>query len=83
MDLISLQKKYPNVTFSQADHCINPRNEGQTFYPLGAPKPERVEGNFVRMVNVCGGADTVRASNVEAIHRLAAYHEKVAARHVK
>lgn len=81
MNLEELKKQYPNVKFSTQDHCINPRDEGQTFYPLGAPKPERIEGSFIRIQNVCGGADTVRASNAEAIHRLAAWHEEVATRH--
>ena len=72
--LQTLRKQYPLVNFFEVDHTMHPRNESAS-YPFGAPKPKRVEGEFIRMENPMGGADTVIASDSEAIHRLAAWHQ--------
>jgi hypothetical protein len=72
--IADLKKKFPLVNFSRVDHTWNPRNE-DAFYPLGAPKPERIEGDFIRMENPMGGAHTVSATNVEAIYRIAEWYQ--------
>jgi hypothetical protein len=69
-----LKKEFPLVNFFKVDHVLIPRNEDAS-YPFGAPKPERIEGDFIRLENPMGGADTVRASDVEAIRRIAAWHQ--------
>ena len=73
-NMTTLRKQYPLVNFKEVDHTMHPRNESAS-YPFGAPKPKRVEGEFIRMENPMGGADTVLASDSEAIHRLAAWHQ--------
>jgi hypothetical protein len=74
MNIETLKNKFTLVSFSLVDHMINPRNE-DAHYPLGAPKPERLDGEFIRMQNPMGGADTVPVSNVDAILRLAEWHQ--------
>ena len=74
MNTTELKRLFPLINFSEVDHSINPRNE-DAFYPLGAPKPERIEGKFIRIENPMGGADTVLASNEAAIMELAAWHQ--------
>lgn len=70
----NLKKEFPLVHFERVDHVIVPRNEDAS-YPFGLPKPNRVNGDFIRIVNPMGGADTVRASNTKEILRLAAWHQ--------
>ena len=69
-----LKKEFPLVHFFKVDHVIIPRNEDAS-YPFGMPKPDRIKGEFIRMENPMGGADTVRAADVEGIRRLAAWHQ--------
>ena len=69
-----LKERFPLVSFEMVDHAINPRNE-DAFYPLGAPKPERISGDFIRIENPMGGADVVAKDNFDAIYRLAAWHQ--------
>ena len=75
MNINELKKQFPLINFKRVDHVINPRNE-DAFYPFGAPRPERIDGNFIRIENPMGGADTVPASDIEALLRLAAWHQK-------
>jgi len=72
--LQTLRKQYPLVNFKASSKLTIQCNESAS-YPFGAPKPRRVEGEFIRMENPMGGADTVLASDSEAIHRLAAWHQ--------
>ena len=74
MNISELKKQFPLVAFEEKDHVINPRNE-DAFYPKGSPRPERIEGDFIRMENPMGGADTVHSSDTEAILRLAEWHQ--------
>jgi len=72
----ALQAQYPNVKFSTQQGATFQRNES-AFYPGNSPAPEVCSGLFVRMENCKGGADVVLASNVEAVHTLAAWHNSV------
>jgi len=78
--LENLKKQFPYVTFTRVTERFNPRNEGETFYPFGAPKGETEKGDFVRMTNVKGGADTVSITNKEGMLKLAAFHQQVGVR---
>lgn len=79
MNIKILKEKFPSVVFKECTEKYIPRNE-DAFYPLGCPKGETVKGKFIRMVNVNGGADTVDASNTDAILRLAEWHQEVSMR---
>lgn len=74
MIIEQLKKEFPLVNFKKVDHILIPRNEDAS-YPFGLPRPDRIEGEFVRIENPMGGADSVRASNVDEIRRLAAWHQ--------
>lgn len=69
-----LKRKFPLVHFEKVDEVVIPRNE-DACYPGGLPRPNRVNGDFVRIQNPMGGADVVRASDVKEIYRLAAWHQ--------
>ena len=69
-----LKKEFPLINFKKVDECVIPRNE-EASYPFGMPKPDRIKGEFIRMENPMGGADTVRASNIKEVYRLAAWHQ--------
>jgi len=74
-----LRRDFPLVSFTRVNTLVNPRNE-DAFYPLGCPKPEVTIGDFIRIANKMGGADTVRASNIDAIERLASWHQEASVR---
>jgi len=74
IDLNELRTKFPLVDFERVDRAFVPRSE-DACYPFGCPKGYWVEGDFIRLQNPMGGADTVRASNVEEIYWLAAWHQ--------
>jgi hypothetical protein len=69
-----LKKEFPLVNFEWVDHCVVPRNESAS-YPFGNPKPEVIKGDFIRIQNPMGGADTVRSSDIKKIRYLAAWHQ--------
>lgn len=69
-----LKSEFPLVHFERVKEIVIPRNEDAS-YPSGLPRPERIEGDFIRIQNPMGGADTVSAANVEEILRLAAWHQ--------
>ena len=70
-----LSKLYPNVKFSLVSELINQPHE-DAFYPHGGqPKASRETGEFLRMENIHGGADTLRLSS-ENIHNLADWHNQ-------
>ena len=70
-----LRVLYPNVKFTLTSVRINQPCE-DAFYPHGGePKASRESGTFLRMQNVCGGADTLRLSS-DKIHSLADWHNQ-------
>lgn len=70
----NLKKEFPLVNFFEVDHVLIHWN-GDACYPKGAPEPVRIQGKFIRIENPMGGADAVRASDVEEIRRVAAWHQ--------
>ena len=74
VDINELKEKYPLVDFERVDRVFMPRHE-DAFYPFGQPKGVWVEGDFIRIKNPMGGADAVRADNIEEIYWLASWHQ--------
>lgn len=70
-----LRNKFPSLKFTLVSEKINQRNEN-AFYPFGSPKPEVIKGEFIRIETPIGGVEVISIKNVEAIYRLADWHQK-------
>ncbi|MGZ8882450.1 MAG: hypothetical protein ACXW1B_03105 [Nitrososphaeraceae archaeon] len=80
MNIEQLKSKFPQVTFTKVTEVREHKNESSFSLSGKDALPNIYHGKFIRMVNVKGGADTVPASDTNALVRLATFHQEVAER---
>jgi hypothetical protein len=74
--LKELKNRFQNVSFTETNQKLHVNHEDCHYLNGYSPKPEVVNGEFIRMVNSKGGADTISVKNVESIYSLAAWHNE-------